>query len=150
MVPGTPLSPAGWEISEPPSEKLPFTVETYSDPLTEAVFARLERDGWHRASLPGEGDPNWTWRPSRRHPTLRLVYRGHDSRQGSIFFFSLDEHPGLLDGSVDWATWDAAENLLVARGGGVERYSLQGIERGNPDFKRSFEDLEPAPASPPR
>jgi hypothetical protein len=117
----------GWKLAGSPSEKLPFQTETYNDPLGSALFSRLPRDGWTR------DEDGWSCQPSRQHPRLRM------SRS---LAFSLDEHPGFLDGT-DWAAWDVFGNLVVARGGGVERYSVRSLESGRPDFSRSFEDLTP-------
>jgi hypothetical protein len=115
----------GWELAGSPSEKLPFQTETYNDPLGSALFGRLLRDGWTR------NGSDWFCRPSRQHPTLRM------SRS---LAFDLDEHPGFLDGA-DWAAWDVFGGLVVARGGSVERYTVQGLASGRPDFSRSFEEL---------
>jgi hypothetical protein len=151
-----------WEISATPTlrKKLPFNVETYRSPYGEdegVLYERLERDGWKRAGPIGtmrrikearkytvvcENDPGWYWQPSPKHPTLRMFYLGYLSH-GRTFSFALDEHPNLLDSAVDWATWDALGSLVVARGGGVERYSPDDLASGRPGFCLSLEDLAP-------
>ncbi len=57
------------------------------------------------------------------------------------FVQRLDEqHPGFLDGA-DWAAWDVFGSLVLARGGGIERYSVQGLASGRADFSRSLKEL---------
>jgi hypothetical protein len=120
---------------------------------------RLQRDGWKREGAFGEcvrfslkrksytvlcvEDPGWSWRPTPRHPVLRMYYRGYLIR-GYTFEFQL-EGSELLDPDVDWATWDAQGDLLVARLGSIERYSLDDLKRGTPGFTHSFETLTPPP-----
>ncbi len=120
------------------------------------LFPRLERDGWQRAGpfgvdrrLPGntyrvahDGDAGWLRQPTPRHPTLRIFYRGY-LEYGRTYEFKLDEEPELLGKAAEWATFDAAGNLLVARNGGVERWALEDLSGGVPSFQRSFEDLSP-------
>jgi hypothetical protein len=151
-----------WEISAraTPRTKLPFKVETYRNPHGEdegVLYERLERDGWKRAGPFGtmrrlkeartytvvcENDPGWYWKPSTAHPTLRMFYLGY-LKHGRTFSFALEGYPHLLDNSVDWATWDALGSLVVARGGGVERYLLNDLAGGRPGFSLSLENLMP-------
>ena len=150
-----------WELAGEPAELLPFEVEPYRSRDAEdlgVIHLRMARDGWRRAGAWGamhrvragkltvvcEGDAGWAFRPSPRHPTLRAFYRGYLAR-GHTFAFALDEHPDLLGAPVEWATWDAAGNLLVARQGGVERYTLVDLQRGTPGFVASLIDLAPPP-----
>ena len=118
---------------------------------------RLERDGWKREGDFGKereinlkhssyssvciNDPGWSWKPTTKHPTLRMYYRGYFTN-GYTFEFQL-EGSDLLDPNVDWATWDAKGDLLVARLGLIERYSLQQITKEKPSFSLDLENLEP-------
>src|SRR5205823_2031581 len=91
-----------------------------------------------------ENDAGWSWRPSPKHPTLRLFYRGYLER-GYTFEFRLDEFPSMLGQGTEWATWDSLCQLLVARDGGVERYTLEDLATGKPSVRMCFEDLQPPP-----
>jgi hypothetical protein len=70
-----------------------------------------------------------------------MLSRGH-SVHGYTFEFRLDDSD-ILDPSVDWATWDAKGDLLVARQGAIQRYTLGGIKNGSPDFSADLESLHP-------
>jgi hypothetical protein len=137
---------------------LPFALAqplspTYRGPGDEAVlFARLTRDGWRRANPFVDyykeqisGGVTWWWKPSRCHPTLRLLYRGRHDLE-----FSLYEYPDLLGAGIQWATWDVLGQLLVARRGHLERYTLRDIAVGVPAFQQSLQVLTPPMASPPK
>jgi hypothetical protein len=126
-------------------------------------FRRLERDGWERAGdwsqvkdvTTREGwlyrdDPGWFLRPAPAHPALRMFYRGYYFNRGRVFEYTLDGHPGLLDSSVDWAGWDHAAQLVVAREGIVERYTLEDVERGEPSFRYDLRELTAPPRPQPR
>lgn len=145
--------------------KVPFSIERM-DSSGEAfpiLGYRLERDGWKREGPFGQDvritlknssystvcldDPGWSWQPTRQHPRLRMFYRGY-LISGYTFEFQL-EGSDLLDPDVDWATWDSKGDLLVARRGAIERYSLAAIRRGTPDFVMDFELLQP-PGKRPR
>ena len=118
---------------------------------------RLERDGWKREGDFGKDqkislkhslcaalcvdDPGWSWQPTSEHPVLRMFYRGY-LVHGYTFEFALDGS-NLLDAEVDWATWDAKGDLLLARCGVIQRYSLQALKRGSPDFQLDLEGLSP-------
>lgn len=123
------------------------------------LHRRLERDGWKRAgpnfgsearleSLPHRyfianvGDDGWRWKGSRKHPTLRMRYRGYLER-GRTFEFDLEGFGGLLDTRVEWATWSAEGDLLVARRGRVQRYTLDDLKNGEPGFDEDLEPLKP-------
>ncbi len=88
---------------------------------------RLERDGWQRG----------LWRPSPEHPELRYwEFRGK-------FEFELFTHPKLLKGA-QWATWDSLGQLLVARKGWIERYTLHDLAAPQPlpSFSLDLNPLE--------
>jgi hypothetical protein len=149
-----------WKPASSRGARLPFTIETYDPSRGEdegVLYARLERDGWRRAGPLGamrplpekrkytvvcDNDPGWYWRPTHHHPTLRAIYLGYLDH-GHTFSFSLDEAPEVLDRTVQWATWDAMGQLVVTRRGGIERYSLAKLSRGEPDFQLSLEHLNP-------
>lgn len=138
---------------------VPFAIERM-DSGGEAfpiLGLRLERDGWQRAGQFGRSepitlkhssysnlcvdDPGWWCQPTPKHPVLRMFYRGY-LVGGYTFEFQLDGSD-LLGPAVDWATWDAKGDLLVARGGAVERYTLNALKKGVPSFRMDFEDLAP-------
>lgn len=141
------------------SKNIPFSIERMESggEVFPILSHRLERDGWKREGDFGKDekislkhstystlcldDPGWSWRPTPEHPTLRMFYRGY-LVHGYTFEFSL-EGSNLLDPEVDWATWDSKGDLLVARHGSIERYSLQGLKRQSPDFSIDFESLHP-------
>jgi hypothetical protein len=70
-----------------------------------------------------------------------MFYRG-SLVHGYTFEFRLDDSD-TLDPSVDWATWDAKGDLLVARQGAIQRYTLGGLKNGSPDFSADLESLNP-------
>jgi hypothetical protein len=141
------------------SKAFPFSIERI--PSGGEVFPilseRLDRDGWKREGDFVEDreialkhssystlcidDPGWSWQPSPRHPVLRMFYRGY-LVSGYTFEFRLDDSD-VLDPSVDWATWDAKGDLLVARAGAIQRYTLESLETGLPSFSADLESLIP-------
>jgi len=70
-----------------------------------------------------------------------MFYRGY-LVHGDTFEFRL-EGSNLLNPEVDWATWDAKGDLLVARRGAIERYSLAALKSGVPDFSLDLEHINP-------
>jgi hypothetical protein len=138
------------------SKKFPFSIERMESGGEFPILShRLERDGWKREGDFGKdqkislkhssysilclNDPGWSWQPTSKHPVLRMFYRGY-LVHGYTFEFVLDGS-NLLDVEVDWATWDAKGDLLVARRGAVERYSLSALKSGSPDFFLDLENL---------
>jgi hypothetical protein len=128
-----------------------------------SFFYRLERDGWKRAgdwSLVRQettpqgwlchGDPGWFLRPSSHHPTLRMFYRGYYFRRGRVYEYAIEEYPGLIDPSVEWAGWDGMGRLVIARAGFVERYTLEDLAAGAPSFRYDLNALVPPPRPPSR
>ena len=140
---------------------LPFMIEHLeSGGETFPILSyRLERDGWKRNGPPeptGEimitlphktyanvcpDDPGWELRPSPAHPTLFMYFRGY-LVGGYTFEFEL-EGSNLLGPEVDWATWSCNGDLLVARRGAIERYTLEALRRGEPTFRLDLEALTP-------
>lgn len=141
------------------SGEFPFSIQRMDSggEVFPILSHRLARDGWKREGDFGEdqqvslkhrsysvlcvGDPGWSWQPTSKHPILRMYYRGYLVR-GYTFEFAL-EGSTLLDAEVDWATYDSKGDLLVARRGAVERYSLSGMKSGSPDFSLDLENLCP-------
>ncbi len=141
------------------SGEIPFSIERMdSGGETFPILSnRLERDGWRREADFGKereiflkycsystlcvDDPGWSWQPTSRHPMLRMFYRGY-LVHGDTFEFRL-EGSNLLNPEVDWATWDAKGDLLVARRGAIERYSLAALKSGVPDFSLDLEHINP-------
>jgi hypothetical protein len=70
-----------------------------------------------------------------------MFYRGY-LVHGYTFEFRI-EGSDLLDPEVDWATWDAKGDLLVARRGTIQRYTLDGLKDRSPDFSIDLESLNP-------
>jgi len=146
------------------SEQIPFSIRRMDSggEVFPILSYRLERDGWKREGDFGEerevrlkhtsystvclDDPGWSWRPTAQHPVLRMFFRGY-LVGGYTFEFQL-EGSNLLDPEVDWATWDSKGDLLVARQGAIERYSLSALKGGSIDYNFSLESLNaPAPGS---
>lgn len=141
------------------SKMFPFSIERMESggEVFPILSHRLKRDGWKREGDFGENqkislkhssystlcleDPGWSWQPTSEHPVLRMFYRGY-LVHGYTFEFVLDGSK-LLDAEVDWATWDMKGDLLVARRGAIERYSLSGLKTGVPDFLFDLEHLIP-------
>ncbi len=141
------------------SKEVPFSIKRMESggEVFPILSHRLERDGWKREgdfvedqkiSLKHSSystlcvdDPGWSWQPTPDHPVLRMFYRGY-LVHGYTFEFVLDGY-NLLDVNVDWATWDAKGDLLIARRGAVERYSLPALKSGSPDFHLDLESLTP-------
>ena len=141
------------------SAEFPFSIERMESggEVFPILSHRLERDGWKREGDFGKDqkislkhssystlcldDPGWSWQPTSKHPVLRMIYRGY-LVHGYTFEFRL-EGSDLLDPEVDWATWDSKGDLLVARRGSIERYSLNGLASGSPDFSFDLDALTP-------
>jgi len=120
------------------------------------LYPRLERDGWTRGGdnygknvrvenskklmIKCENDNGWYWQPSPKHPRLRMYYRGY-LQQGYTFEFKLEYYPGILDSTVDWATWDFLGNLVFAKAGTLYKYKLADLKKGKPSFCQNLESL---------
>ena len=122
------------------------------------LYERLRLGGWKRAGPFGEeedvstpgvyrvrvvDDPGWR----SKEPggiELAMYVRGYNvlGRSGRVYHFDLPGYPGCLDADVEWADWDRDGRLLVARRGGLERWSARDIERGAPSFRHDLTDLE--------
>lgn len=154
------LNVNNWKPTERTSA-LPFKITGYRSDFGEdegVLYPRLERDGWRRSGPIGDNrdistpskyriqclnDPGWYWKFSPSHPTLRMIYLGYLDH-GRTFSFRLDGHESLLDNpAVSWATWDALGNLVVARAGAIEKFTLADIDRATPSFSRDLENLQP-------
>lgn len=122
------LKRAGWRLLGP---MLPVTLQPNS---TVSV-------------IPSVSDRHWYCRPTARHPLLRMCYRGSMSGQKE-FDFSLDGFPSVVSADTDWATWDSLGQLLLARAGTVERWTLEDLEHGTPTTKIDFEGLTPGIREP--
>ena len=113
----------------------------------------FERDGFTRlgsnasepqtSTAPVDRDDGWGRRPARGYPELQVRCIGYFDH-GFRFAITLDAHPNLLEGA-NWATWDAANNLWVARPGVVEQYTLDDLRRGTPSFSLDVDRFEPPP-----
>ena len=141
------------------SKELPFSIKPMESggEVFPILSHRLERDGWTRVGDFGQNkeisleqssystlcvdDPGWSWQPSSKHPMLRMYYRGY-LVHGYTFEFRLEDSD-ILDPEVDWATWDAKGDLLVARQGLIQRYTLKGLKSGLPDFSLDLDSLTP-------
>lgn len=125
-------------------------------------YRRLARDGWRRADDDWEGrrvetkegwlwhgDKGWFLRPTPDHPTLRIFYRGYYFNRGRVFEYALDDFPALLDATVEWAGWDTAGRLVIARGGAIERLTLDDLATGQPSYRLDLTELAPPPRPAP-
>ncbi|MFQ5502964.1 MAG: hypothetical protein ACE5EQ_11805 [Phycisphaerae bacterium] len=148
------------ELRRHDSVSLPFRIDVlpdveYSEDFG-VLFPRLARDGWQREGELGReekvkgkdyafrcvDDPGWVWFPTPGHPRLRMFYQGYSSGRGHTFEFTMQGYPDLLDASVEWATWDAMGQLIVARAGVVHRFTLDDIWEGKPSFSFDLTDLD--------
>lgn len=148
----------GWHAND---RELPFKLKSYEGQYggeeLSVLYPRLHRDGWRRkgknfgrmeevrglGAYTAEciGDDGWFCKPSRKHPELSAYFRGY-TLNGYTFEFELSRHPQICAGA-DWACWDAQKQLLIARQGAVERWSLDDLGKGQPGQVRDFEDLQP-------
>ena len=152
------LFPSAFGIRHETVNPLPFEVRGFRDvtsvpPLPAKFVLRLERDGWRRnGSMPSElrkwrvkqpvkGDPGWSWRFSPKHPELIMRFEGNVDNRGYVFDFSMPENPALIDPEVQWATWTCEGDLILARGGAIERYTLPALRSGKPTFRLDLEPL---------
>jgi hypothetical protein len=121
------------------------------------LYPRLQRDGWTRQGPFGEdrksegkdyevrheGDSGWSTGPTPQRPMLRMYYRGYLAKKGRSFEFHMPDHPAVLTPEVEWATWDRADNLLVARKGCVERWRPEDFAAGTPSNTLDLNGLRP-------
>jgi hypothetical protein len=149
------------------TDDIPFTIERdEKDPFDDSSAGRLERDGFTRLdhlaeeqtdpgtkyfnaglnSGPTYLDAGWGRRPAPGYPELQKR-RIPKLKDGSRFAITLDEYPNLLVGANE-ATWDASNNLWVARPGVVEQYTLDDLRRGTPSFTLDVDRFESPPRPP--
>jgi hypothetical protein len=121
------------------------------------LYERLQRDGWIRqgpfgedVELPGkqyqvrhDGDAGWLLNRGPTLPEMRLFFRGYFAGEGRRFEFQMPDHPSVLTPEVEWATWDCADNLLVARRGHIERWTPSDFSRELPSFKADLAAISP-------
>ncbi len=116
--------------------------------------ARLMREGWRQLETSqGSGRPlqkngssfndprEWVCQPSKSHPTLSIVRR--PSREGNRARFALDHPSDLVDNAVEWANWDALGNLIVARQGLLQKYTLADLTTGQPSMSWDLRTITP-------
>lgn len=101
------------------------------------LYERLERDGWTRKGS------FWFMERDTNLPQIRLFFRGYFDDEGRRFEFQMPDHPSVLTPEVKWATWDCMDNLLVARQGGIERWTPTDFARGAPSFAADLSKLVP-------
>lgn len=138
---------------------VPFKVsESLPHPYGEdegVLFFRLIRDGYAFAGPPAPKDapgppwayaPDdqklWQWKFSPEHPLLSFRYLGYEMGRGRVFSFQIEGAEELLK-EANWATWDSLGQLLVAREGRLERYTLECIQTGAPASTIDLERLVP-------
>lgn len=109
------------------------------------IFARLVRDGFIYDDPVNPTDEQGTWskKPTSKHPALHITYAGY--RSGHKFRFGLEGHDEVMTPNPDWACYDSRNQLLLAREGRIERWSLRDIKRGEPGFRLDLSALEPPP-----
>jgi hypothetical protein len=110
------------------------------------LYDRLKRDGWVRQGDFGkdrelrgknyefahDGDSGWLLKGKDGWADIRMYYRGY--MRGRVFEFVFDDHPDFFNSSDDWATFDSLNQLWVARGGCVEKWTINDFEMGKPSF----------------
>lgn len=123
------------------------------------LYQRLERDGYEAVgkrnydALPRYGyalsidGTYWRCQPTPKHLPMEVTSVGYFRKRSSVFHFDLPDKPDLLGYGVTWAAYDCLGQLVVARGGALERYTLKSLEQGLPRFRLDLEDLTP-PAPP--
>jgi hypothetical protein len=156
------LKTHGWGCREKvfSAEDVPFTIERdpkrhFGNELAN-IYGRFERDGFTRlGSSWGEeqvletpryrvvctGDDGWGRRPARGYPELQVRYMGFLAGRFE-FAFALEGHQEVLNGA-NWATWDSANSLWVAKPGVVEQYTVNDLRRGTPSFSLDVDRFEP-------
>ncbi len=118
------------------------------------IYARLIRDGWKwqgqshvekKAQHPYIEFANAGWlMPSRQGwPPVHLYFRKYESGKGRIFEFDMKGHPDFFSPSDDWATFDTLGNLIIARNGCVEKWTIPDIDTGVPSFVIDLNNLTP-------
>jgi len=124
----------------------------YTDADRRVLFARLSRDG-KVIVAPQEDVPfyptalqqefgRWTLGNSKLLPEVIVSFRGwRDS--GDLFEFTMPDHPGVLTQEVRWAAWDCLNQLIVARGGHLERWTSSDFAAGEPSFSIDLSELTP-------
>lgn len=142
---------------------VPFKIGNFSSEFGAEslglLYARLQRDGWKRSGVNyGKnvknkeskkyivqciGDDGWYYQPTRKHPTLKMHYKGYFGGHGYTFKFSIDEYPELIDSTVDWVNWDFLGNLVFAKQGKLYKYKLNDFQKGEPSFCKDLENLVP-------
>jgi hypothetical protein len=141
--PSSDLLEADFDLRLPKAEgELPFEIKrlpinSEAERYKAATLCRLRRDGWQ----PEPSFTAWRRKPSDNHPTLTLTFDTDDLSEPS---FQLEGSAVLLD-DVDAATFDSFGQLLVARNGAVERYSLSGLQTGSADSAIDLEHLTVPP-----
>ena len=113
--------------------------------VPHVLSLRQQRDGWQSGDVAhANGTIAWQ-RPSASHPRLVMAER-RTKEEGEVYAFSLPDHPKLLDAGVFRATYDARGDLLIARRGVLERYTLDDIGRGIPSFSFNLNEIAGAPS----
>ena len=127
----TPGSYAEFDRQRRPRQQ-PSDSETVAEFLSDAA-----------EPLKSKSQVEFAIRPSKDHPTLRLVQLPYN--QGRHFRFSLDAMPELLDDRVQWACYDATASLLFARDGVLERRTLDQLNGRSqePPFRFDLNPLKP-------
>lgn len=126
--------------------------------LPDYLVARLIREGWRRrvtgeesAMDTSQANPRlaeqyeWLCQPSKDHPTLRMDRR--PLREGKRVRFALDHPADLIDADVEWANWDALGNLIVARQGMLQKYTLADLASGQPSLSWDLRKMTPKEGS---
>jgi hypothetical protein len=93
----------------------------------------MRRDGW----IPSESKESQLWQFHQRGATLEAIY----SKRTTDFEFRLREFPSLLNEEVEWATFAANGDLVLARRGCVYRYSRNDLRKDRPGFAADLNGL---------
>jgi hypothetical protein len=158
------LKTHGWDWSEQviSADDIPFTIrrdnKRHFGYELAVIFGRFERDGFVRLGDNwGEekeftsprfhvictGDDGWGRRPGPAYPELTVRYTGFYN-SGFRFEFALEGYSHIIEGA-SWVTWDAGNNLWVAKPGIVEHYTLDDLRNGTPSYSLDLDQFEPPP-----
>ncbi len=113
--------------------------------IPDYLATRLRREGWQPlvptkvSAPPGKkvdrlfmDQHEWVSQPTADHPQLRMISRPGGG--GKRARFALEQPATIIDNTVDWTNWDAFGNLLIARQGLLQKYTLADLTSGQPSL----------------
>lgn len=116
--------------------RLPFDIlQEWDSP--EIGWKRRARDGWKQIGHDYKSAWIWESQPTPAHP--RITMEGYNDP----WRFKCPDLLGFFDESVTDVSWDYQGQLLIARAGWLERYTLEDLEHGVPSFRYNLNPLQP-------